>query len=165
MVPPTTGVETKYVYKQNLPHFSTIVKMVFNQQEFTKNLHDQINKCKKKGYQVIIMVYINGYVHRKIIHNFFDNLGISELLLYRNRLNGLYITIKNQQSQPIDGIWWYQGIFISVVGYLTYNHGPNSDCILLRVKISQTGDFSDKNLPFRYLSISKLRLHHLCIKE
>ena len=51
-------------------------------------LQDQINKFKNNGEEIIMMEYINEYVQRKRIQNFFAKFGTRKIILEINVLNG-----------------------------------------------------------------------------
>ena len=123
---PVDSVGHRTVQAQHTRYFRTKLKDVDPRQVFYEDLHDEVTKWKELGDHIIIGIDANEDVRTGLTQETFRALGMTEIILNHHR-NPPATCDKNNNRQPIDGLFVTPGIRLVTGGYSAFNAGCPSD--------------------------------------
>jgi hypothetical protein len=104
--------------------------------KFFHDLKELINLWKNTGHHIILGIDANEDVRSGSTKNFFRSLGMREIILHTHKNSSPPATCdKNDNRQPIDGIFTTLEIDITAGGYLPFNNGCPSDHRVLWIDV------------------------------
>ena len=122
-----TGVGSAYI--QHERYLQSKKRDISPREAFYEDLAPLLNEWKAQGDHIIITLDANEDVRTGATASFFNKFDMKECILHRHRrMSPPATNNKNQQRQPIDGIWTTAGIQVKKCGYLPFGKGcPKTD--------------------------------------